>query len=372
MGGDLVGYHSLTHVFGVGQSKMLFRRDVAEHVGSEPTDHRGTDRARDMVVAGRDVGDERPECVERRFAAHLFHAAHVHLDLVHRNVSGSFDHHLYVALPRAPGELAERVELRELCAIAGVGDATGAKAVSERNCDVVLAKNVEHIVEPLVEWVLLAVRHHPHSVQRSTAAHDAGYASVYERQMLDQDSGVESHVVDALLRLMLDHVEQIVGGELLELLVPFAVGSALYRLIDRHGADRNRRSSNDRAPDSIDVAAGREIHHGVGAVLDRDLELFDLAVHVGRHLRIADVGVDLHPCNLPDRHRLEGGREMVDVGGDYETPDCDLIAHQLERKLLALGDEAHRIGDLVPTRVMHLRTCFHRSTPYAGTNRIRF
>src|SRR6266481_6481575 len=142
MGGDLVGDHSLTHVFGVGQSKMLFRRDVAEHVGSEPTDHRGSDRARDMVVTRGYISDERTERVERRLVADFLHPADGHLALIHGDVSGSFDHHLYVALPRPPGELAKCVELRELRTVAGVGDTSGAQAVAEGDSDVVVAKDV--------------------------------------------------------------------------------------------------------------------------------------------------------------------------------------------------------------------------------------
>ena len=195
---------------------------------------------------------------------------------------------------------------------------------------------------------------------------------MHEREVLDQDSGVERHVIDALLRLVLDHVEQIVGGQLLELLVPFPIRPALDSLVDRHGPDRNPRRGDDRAADPVDVAASGEIHHRIGAVPDRDLELLDLAEHVGRHLRIADVGVDLHARDFADCHRLQRAREVVDVGGDDEASDRDLIAHQLGRQLLALGDEAHRIGDLAPTRVVHLCAGFHRSTPYAGTNRIRF
>ena len=400
MRGDLVGDHSLPHVFRVGKAEVLLRRDVAEHVRPEPADHRRADRARDVVVAGRDVGDERTERIERRLVADLFHAADVHLDLVHRDVSRALYHHLHVALPRTPSQLAECVELRELRAVAGVGDASGTQAVAERDCDVVLAKDVEHVVESLVERILLAVRHHPHRVERAPAAHDAGDAPVHEREMLDQNSGVERHVIDALLCLMLDHVEQVVGGELLELLVPFAVGSALHRLVDRDRSDWNWRCGDDRAADSVDIAAGGEIHDRIGPVLDRDLELLDLAIHVGRDLGVADVGVDLHPRHLADRHRLECAREVVNVGGDDEPADGDLVAHQLGRKLLALGDEAHRVRDLAPTRVMHLCDrggpwrwggairsvrrgkrpggrlrrccCFHRSTPYAGTNRIRF
>ena len=97
------------------------------------------------------------------------------------------------------------------------------------------AQDVEHVVVALVERILLAMVHHPHGVQRAAAAHDARDAPVDERQVLEQDAGVDGHVVHALLRLMLDDVEQQVGGE---------VGRFLHlldRLVDRHGADRHGR-----------------------------------------------------------------------------------------------------------------------------------
>ena len=39
---------------------MLLRRDVAEHRGAIPADHRGADAAGDVVVAGGYVRRERP------------------------------------------------------------------------------------------------------------------------------------------------------------------------------------------------------------------------------------------------------------------------------------------------------------------------
>jgi hypothetical protein len=61
----------LLDVVAVGQAEMLLRRHVAEHRRAEPADHGGADRARDVVVAGRDVGGQRAERVERRLAAFL-------------------------------------------------------------------------------------------------------------------------------------------------------------------------------------------------------------------------------------------------------------------------------------------------------------
>ena len=53
VGGDLVGDDALADVVGVGQAEVLLGRDVAEHRGSVPADHRRADGAGDVVVAGR-------------------------------------------------------------------------------------------------------------------------------------------------------------------------------------------------------------------------------------------------------------------------------------------------------------------------------
>src|SRR5438270_13299244 len=98
--------------------------------------------------------------------------------------------------------------------------------------------------------------------------------------MFDENSRVQRHVIDALLRLMLDHVEQVVGSELFELFVPFSVGPALHRLVNRDCAYWYWRRGDDRAPYAIDVAAGRQIHHRIGTVLHSDLQLLDLAVDI--------------------------------------------------------------------------------------------
>src|SRR3546814_10089208 len=52
---------SRAHIVAVGQAQMLLGRDVAEHRGAVPADHRGADAVGDMVVTRRDVGGERTE-----------------------------------------------------------------------------------------------------------------------------------------------------------------------------------------------------------------------------------------------------------------------------------------------------------------------
>ena len=65
----------------------------------------------------------------------------------------------------------------------------------------------------------------------------------------EQHAGVDGEVVDALLGLLLEHVEEQVDVEVLDLAVDL-----LERLVDRHGADRHGRVAQDPLPGLVDVA----------------------------------------------------------------------------------------------------------------------
>ena len=234
VGGDLVGDDPLPHVVGVGQAEVLLGRHVAEHGRAVLGRHRGADGARDVVVAGGDVGDERAEHVERRLVAELQLLLHVHRDLVERDVAGPLDHDLHVVLPGAPGQLAERLQLGELGRVGGVGEAAGAQAVAEREGHVVPLEDLADVVEVRVERVLRLVGEHPLRHERAAARDDAGDALRRERDVVAQHAGVDGHVVDALLGLVLDDVEHELGRE---------VGHVVHvghGLVDGHRADRER------------------------------------------------------------------------------------------------------------------------------------
>ena len=170
VGGDLVGDDAVLHVLAVGQAEVLLRRDVAEHRGAVPADHRGADRGGDVVVAGGDVGRQRAERVERRLVADLELEVHVLLDLVHRHVAGAFDHHLHVVLPGDLRQLAQRAQLGELRLVVGVGDAARPQAVAEREGDVVGLHDLADLLEVRVEEVLLVVREAPGGHDRARRA----------------------------------------------------------------------------------------------------------------------------------------------------------------------------------------------------------
>ncbi len=150
MRGNLVGNDSGPHVILVGQAEVLFRRDIAEHGSSIPADHRSTDGRSDVIIPGGDVGDQRPERIERSFVTKLVFLFHLHLDLIQGNVAGALDHHLDVVLPGLFGQIPQRLQLGELRLVAGVGNATRAQAVAEREAYIVFREDLADILEALV------------------------------------------------------------------------------------------------------------------------------------------------------------------------------------------------------------------------------
>ncbi len=239
-----------------------------------------------------------------------------------------------------PGQLAQGLELGELGGVGCVGDAAGPQAVAQAEGDVVLPHDVAQVVEVRVERVFLAVGEHPLGHQRPAARDDPGDAMGRQRDVVAEDAGVDRHVVDALLGLVLDHVEHVAGREVLDLL------DLLDRLVDRHGADRDRAGGDDRPADRVDIAAGREVHHGVGAEVDGHLELGELVVDVGGDGRVADVGVDLAPrldADAPSA-RARAARWTV-LAGMIIRPARHFRADQLGIERLAAGDVVHLVGD---------------------------
>jgi len=131
VGGDPVGHDTLADVVLGGQTQVLTRRNVAEKGRAVIGRGRGADGAGDVVVAGRDVGDERSEDVEWGTVAYLLLKLHVFFDLVERDVAGALDDDLAALIPGAPGQLAECTELSQLGFVGGIGEAAGPQTVAE-------------------------------------------------------------------------------------------------------------------------------------------------------------------------------------------------------------------------------------------------
>jgi hypothetical protein len=201
VGGDLVGHDAVLDVVLVGQAEVFLGRHIAKHGRAVPADHGRADGAGDVVVARRDVGGQRAQGVEGRFAAEAQLLVHVELDHVHRHVAGAFDHHLHVVLPGDLGQFAEGFQFAHLRRVVGVVDRAGTQAVAEAEGDVVGLHDFADVLEVGVEEVLLVVRQAPLGEDGAAAAHYPGHALGGQRHIAQQYAGVNREVVHALLGL---------------------------------------------------------------------------------------------------------------------------------------------------------------------------
>ena len=184
-------------------------------------------------------------------------------------------------------------------------------------------------------------------MDRAAARDDAGEPARRHRDVAQQHARVHREVIDPLLglldeRVAIDLPRQILGTS----------ADLLERLVDRDRADRHRRVAEDPLARLVNVAAGRQIHHRVGAPERRPAELVHFLLDRRRHGGIADVRVDLDGEVPADDHRLELG--VVDVGRDDRAPARDLRPHELGIEALADRDELHLRRDDALARVVQL------------------
>ena len=191
------------------------------------------------------------------------------------------------------------------------------------------------------------MRQAPLRHDRAAARHDAGDPVGGEMDVAEPHAGMDGEIVHALLALLDQRVLVAFPVELDRIAVDL-----LQRLVDRHRADRHRRVADDPFAGVVDVAAGGEIHDGVGAPADRPHHLLDLLLDRGGHRRVADIGVDLGQEVAADRHRLELG--VVDVAGNDGAPARDLAAHELGR-----DEERHRGAEALAVVMRGLRAVEH-------------
>ena len=130
--------------------------------------------------------------------------------------------------------------------------------------------------------------------------------------------------------------------------------SCFEHLINRHGADRHGRGVDDRLADAVDIAAGRKVHHRVGAEMHGRVQLFQLGIDIAGDGRVADIGVDLGAGGDADAHRLQPLLEMLVIGRDDHPAAGDFRADQFRFERFALGDEFHLGRDRAGTGLFDL------------------
>jgi hypothetical protein len=105
----------------------------------------------------------------------------------------------------------------------------GTQGIPQAKGHVVALENFDDVVEVGIEGVLLVVVQHPPGQNAAPARDNAGDAIAHQGQMLNQNPGVDGHVVHPLLGVLLDDVQKVVRRQAFDIAV-----DALQRLVHRH------------------------------------------------------------------------------------------------------------------------------------------
>ena len=168
MGCNLVGYNTFANVISVGQTQVLFRRDIAKHRTSVPANLRCSDAGGEVIVSRSDIGREWPQRIKGRFVAPLNLLLHVFLNQMHGHMTGPLIHHLATFGPSSFGQLPLNFQFRQLCVVVRVGNRTRSQSVTDRETHIVSGADVANLVPMLVEKVFFLVVNTPLCQDRTT------------------------------------------------------------------------------------------------------------------------------------------------------------------------------------------------------------
>ncbi len=279
-----------------GQPEVLLRRHVAEHRGAGRAGDRRADRGRDVVVAGRDVGDERPEHVERRLVAHL-HLPSRRSSRSGRSARGPGPRPSPARpLPGAARELAQRVELGELRARRDASARQPGRSPSPSEIVTSCARQISSTRRSARRaGSASVVVDHPLRHERAAAADDAGDAA--RRRAAGARAGRRSGAscsrrpARAWCSITSRRPSAVRSSTPLDLLrAPGRSGRCRSAPGSRRGSPRGSRRCRrrSRGPSPCRRRASSEI-----------AELLELAVDVGGDGGVADVRVDLAGEAMP-------------------------------------------------------------------------
>jgi hypothetical protein len=338
MGGDFRGDDACADIIWTGEAEVFSWRDIAEKGSAVKGGGGSADSGGDVVVAGRNIGYERPEDVEGGAAADFLLDFHIEFYLIEWDVARSFDHNLTAQFLRPGCQLTDGPEFRELCLVGGIGDAAGAKAVAEGKADVVFSHYAAQIVEHIIEGILPVVIQHPLCQQRPAPADYTADAGFEQRQVLFQNTCVNGKEIDALLGLFFDCLQDYLFSYVLDV-------SILYDLINRHCAERCGALRQKLPTGIIEVAAGAQVHNCVSAGFEGNFHFFDFRFHRRSNAACADIGVDFSTKRPADSDWLEVSFYMQLICRYYEVTSRYLSADNLSIEILIARYRFNLVGN---------------------------
>ena len=181
---------------------MLLRCDITQHACAVISRGCCTDATRNVVVSRKNISDKRTKHIKRCAVTKSALQFHVVFNLIERNMTWSFDHHLNTFSPSSFSQFANRFQLCQLCAVGCIGQTTGTQTIANRKCHVVFTHHIADSFPSRVHQILTVVHQHPLRKQTSTATDNSNQTLANQRQMFLQNSCVNREIINTLLRLM--------------------------------------------------------------------------------------------------------------------------------------------------------------------------
>ncbi|CDD61114.1 putative uncharacterized protein [Clostridium sp. CAG:505] len=206
-----------------------------------------------MVITGSDVCDNRAKHIERCAHADGLLDFHVGSNLIHRHMSGAFNHNLNVFFPSAFGQFAQTYQFFNLTYIAAVCQTAGTAGIAKGNGNIIFPADFQNFIEVFIKGVFFASHTHPSENKRAATRNDVHFSFMLFDLFngFPCDAAVECDEVNAVFCVEANHINKIFGSQ----------GSQISLIMDdtviyRNGADHGRTFTGKFSAEGLSIAMG--------------------------------------------------------------------------------------------------------------------
>ena len=230
-----------------------------------------------MVIARRNICYQWPQYIERCSLTNSLLYLHIGRNLIHRHMTRSLNHNLYILSPSSLSQLTKAYQLLNLAYISSISQTARTAGITKRNGNIVFTANIQNLIIIFIERILIASHGHPGKNQGTTPRNNIHLSLVLLNLVngLAGNTTMEGNKIHTILSMKADNINKILGSQGIQ--ISLIVNNTV---INRYSTNHYRAFTGKLTTERLSIAVTGQVHNSLCAHIYSRHNLFHFHIIV--------------------------------------------------------------------------------------------